>query len=161
MGSRSRQLLSAHGRNAETPFTLSDPAPHRLKAGKIEAPLMSEARVGEKRDIREGEIVSKQETRAGKTTFQMVERGRAAFPQNRVDVMCRLAQIDHLEASDGHVGLVAVLLPEQPGVHLCGSEGVLGEQLAAAGKIANDRVGLRERAAVVEDDRRTPRIYLQ
>ena len=106
---------------------LADPAPHRLKSGKIEAPLMREARVGEKRDIREGEIVSEQETCAGKTAFQMVERGRAAFPQIRVDVMCLLAQIDHLETGDGHVGLVAVLLPEQPRVHLRGSEGILRE----------------------------------
>jgi hypothetical protein len=59
-----------------------------------------------------------------------------------------------LEAADRDIGLVAVLLPEQPFVHLGGGERILRNEIAAAREIADDGVGLRQRAAVVEFDRR-------
>src|SRR5262249_14202597 len=73
------------------------------------------------------------------------------------------AEIDHLEAAHRDIRLVAVLFPEQPLIHLRRSKGVRRDEIAAAREIADDGVGLRERAAVVELDGRhlTPRIELE
>src|SRR6185369_1511646 len=87
-------------------------------------------------------------------------RSRAAFYLLRVELARLLAEIDHLETADGHVGLVAVLLPEQPFVHLGRGKGIRWNEIAAAGEVTDDGIGLRQRAAVVELDRRhlPPRI---
>ena len=65
-----------------------------------------------------------------------------------------MSEIEHLEAADRDIGLVAVLFPEQPLVHLRRRKRVRRNEIAAAGEIADDGVGLRQRAAVVEFDRR-------
>jgi hypothetical protein len=71
-----------------------------------------------------------------------------------IEVGCGLAEIDHLKAAHRDGGLVVVLFPEQPFVHLRRREGIGGNEIAAAGEIADDGVGLRQRAAVVEFDHR-------
>ena len=83
-----------------------------------------------------------------------VERSIAALDLFRVELGDVLAEIDDLEAAHRDVGLVAVLLPEQPFVHLGRREGVGRDQRAVAGEIADDGVGLRQCAAVVECDGR-------
>ena len=76
--------------------------------------------------------------------------GIAALDLLGIELAGRLAEIDHLEAAHGDIGLVAVLLPEQPLVHFRSRKAVLRDQVAAGGEIADDGVGLRQRAAVVE-----------
>src|SRR5262249_6285856 len=71
-----------------------------------------------------------------------------------IEVGSALAKIDHLEAAYRDIGFVAVLLPEQPLVHLRLSEAIRGDQRTAARERADDGIGLRERAAVIEFDGR-------
>src|SRR2546421_9325897 len=49
---------------------------------------------------------------------------------------------------------MAVLCPEQPFVHLRLRVSILRDETRTAGEIADDGIGLRQRAAVVEFDRR-------
>ena len=82
------------------------------------------------------------------------QRRIAALDLVGIEIGRRPAEINHLEAAHRDIGLVAVLFPEQPFVHLCGREGIGGNEIAVAGEIADDGVGLRQRAAIVEFDRR-------
>ena len=82
------------------------------------------------------------------------QRGIAALDLVGIEIGGGFAEIEHLEAAHRDIGLVAVLLPEQPFIHLRRGEGVGGNEVAAAGEIADDGVGLRQRAAVVEFDHR-------
>ncbi len=132
-------------------------------AGPAAAAFMRDARIGQQRDIGERENIADQEARVRKTTLHVVKRDIAALHQIQIQFARGLAEIDHLKAAHGHIGLMAVLLPEQPGVHLRGGKGVDGNEIAAAGEIPDDRIGLRERTAVVEFDRGhlPPRVELE
>src|SRR4029077_1625614 len=62
------------------------------------------------------------------------------------------SKIDHLGAAHRNIWLVTILVPEQPLVPLGCGKAIARDEIAAAGQIANDGVGLRQRAAIVEFD---------
>src|ERR1700751_3782965 len=135
-------------------FAVRDPPPDGVIAGQIETALMRNTRVSKQCHVREREVVAQEITRAGELSLQLIERGIAALHQVRIELVVRLAEIDHLEAADGHIGLVAVLLPEHPGIHLRGCECIPGNEIAVAGEIAGDGVRLRKPAPALEVHRR-------
>lgn len=63
-----------------------------------------------------------------------------------------VTQIHHLEPTHGNVWLVTVLLPEQPFIHFRGIKSITGNEIAVTREIADDGVGLRQRAAIVENN---------
>src|SRR3954462_15101515 len=79
-----------------------------------------------------------------------VKRRIAALDLFRIELGGVLAEIDELEAAHRDVGLVAVLFPEQPFVHLGGSKGGARNERTVAREIADDGIGLRQRATIVE-----------
>src|SRR6185503_11317010 len=120
----------------------------------MKAAFMRDARVGQQRYVGERDGVAGQKWRDGELVLHPSQRRIAALDLVGVEVGSRLAQIEHLEAADGDVRLMAVLFPEQPLVHLPFRERILWNEMRTAGEITDDRVGLRQRAAVVEFDRR-------
>ena len=133
---------------------LADPAPQRGIAVEVKAAFMRQAGIGQQRDVGEREAIADQKSRRGELMLHPRQRRIAALDLVGIEIGCRLAQIFHLEAAHRDIGLVAVLLPEQPFVHLRGGKCVGGNEIAAAGEISDDGVGLRQRAAVIEFDRR-------
>src|SRR6185312_10663788 len=123
-------------------------------ADEIESALMREARISQQGDIREREAFADEKAGLTKRALQLIERNVAAPHEVRIERAGRLAEIDHVEAAHGHIRLVAVLLPEQPSVHFRGGKGVLRSEIAVAREIADDSVGLGQRATVLEVDRR-------
>ena len=68
--------------------------------------------------------IADQKPRRGKLMLHSRQRRIATFDLVRIEVGCRLAEIDHLETADRDIRLVAVLLPEQPFIHLGRGEGI-------------------------------------
>src|SRR5258708_27323948 len=79
---------------------------------------MRDTCVGEQRDVREGYTVANKERRCRQVMLHPRQRGIATLDLVRIEIGYRLAEIDHLEAAPGYERLVAVLLPEQPFIHL-------------------------------------------
>src|SRR5438552_15876999 len=113
--------MSSHGsfrrRQAERVLGFADPAPHGRIAGEIEAAFVRDARIGEQRYVGERDRLARQEARCGEMLLHPRQRGMAALHLLGIEPGSRLLEIDHLEAADGDIGLVAVLLPEQPLIH--------------------------------------------
>ena len=82
------------------------------------------------------------------------QRRVAALDLVGVEIGRGFAEIDHLETAHRDIRLVAVLLPEQPFIHLGRRKGIAGDEIAAAGEVFDDGVGFRKRPAVIEFDRR-------
>jgi hypothetical protein len=115
---------------------------------------MRQPRIGQQRDVGERDGIADQESRRGKLVLHPRQRRVATLDLVGIEIRGRLAEKHHLEAAHRDIGLVAVLFPEQPFIHLRGRKGVRGNEIAAAGEVAHDGVGFRQRAAVVEFDRR-------
>ena len=115
---------------------------------------MRKPRIGQQRDVGERGGVADQETRCRQLVLHPRQRRVAALDLVRIEIGRGLAQIHDLETAHRNMGLVAVLFPEQPLVHFRRVERVGRNQIAAAREIADDRIGLGERAAIVELDRR-------
>ena len=115
---------------------------------------MRQAGIGQQRHVGERDVVADQKRRQRELLLHPRQRRITALDLVGIEIGGRLAEIEHLEAADGDIRLMAVLLPEQPLVHLSFRERILRNEAGAAGEIADDGVGLRQRAAVVEFDRR-------
>src|SRR5579859_6086422 len=118
------------GWQAEAGLDLADPAPDRNIAIHVKSAFMRNARVGRERDIGEREGAADKEAALAEMAFKMIERRIAALHLLRIELGCLLAEIGHLKAADRNVGLVAVLLPEQPFIHLGGRKVFLGDEIA-------------------------------
>ncbi len=93
--------------------------------------------------------------RGQRSSFSIkLERGFAALDPLRLARLLRPPEIEHVEAADRDIRLVAVLFPEQQLVDLGLRKGVFRQQRAAARQEPDDRVRLRQAAAVIELDRR-------
>src|SRR5829696_8865687 len=147
-------MKSARRREPEEFFGRADPAAHGGIAIEMKAAFMRDARIGQQRYVGERDGVAGQKWRDGELVLHPRQRRIAALDLVGVEVGSRLAQIEHLEAADRDIGLMAVLLPEQPLVHLAFRERILRNETRTAREIADDGVGLRQRTAVVEFDRR-------
>src|SRR5947208_5832549 len=119
----------------------------------MKAAFMRDARIGQERYVGERDGVAGQKWRDGELVLHPRQRRIAALDLVGIEVGNRLLQIEHLEAAYGDIGFVAVLFPEQPLVHLPFRVRVLRDEVRTAAEIADDGVGLRQRAAVVEFDR--------
>ena len=146
--------LQRAGGSAEEFFGLADPAPHGGIAVEVEAALMREPRIGQQRDVGERHGGADQKPCRRELLFHARQRRIAALDLVGIEIGCRLAEIDHLEAADRDIGLMAVLFPEQPFVHLRRGKVIGRNEIAAAGEISDDGVGLRQYPAVVEFDGR-------
>src|SRR6185436_20782090 len=104
----------------------------------MKATFMRDARVGQQRYVGERDGVAGQKWRDGELVLHPRQRRIAALDLVRVEVGSRLAQIEHLEAADRDVRLMAVLLPEQPLVHLPFGERILRDEVRAAREIPDD-----------------------
>jgi len=100
----------------------------------MKATLMREARIGEQRNVGERNGVADQKPRRGKMMLHPCQRGIPALDLFGVEIGGRLAEIDHHEAADRDIGLVAVLLPEQPFIHLGLRKGVHRNEIACRGR---------------------------
>ena len=145
---------TAHRRQAERFFGLADPAAHRGIAVEMKAAFMRDARIGQQRDVGERDGVADQERRDGELVLHPRQRRIAALDLVGIEIGGRLAEIEHLEAAYGDIGLVAVSVPRTATRPSSPPRSRPGDEIAAAGEIADDGVGLRQRAAVVEFDRR-------
>ena len=120
---------------------------------------MRQPSIGQKRNVGERNGVADQKSRRGKLMLHPRQRRVAALDLVGVEIGRGFAEIDHLETAHRDIRLVAVLLPEQPFIHLRRRKSIAGDQIAAAGEIFDDGVGFRKRPAVVEFDRRhLPRV---
>ena len=113
----------AGGRPSEL-LGLADPAPHRGIAVEVKAALMRQPGIGQQRDVGERDAVADQKPRRGELMLHPRQRGIAALDLVGIEIGGRLAEIDHLEAAHRDIGLVAVLFPEQPLVHLRRRKGI-------------------------------------
>src|SRR6476620_12249478 len=120
----------------------------------MKAAFMREARIGQQRYVGERDGIAGQEWRDGELMLHPRQRRIAALDLLGVEIGSGLLQIEHLEAAYGDVRLMAILFPEQPLVHLPLRERILRDEVRTAREIEDDGVGLRQRAAVVEFDRR-------
>src|SRR6476620_4573697 len=126
---------SARRRQTERSFGIADPAAHRGVAVEMKAALMRDAGIGEKRDVGEREGVADQEWRHGELVLHPRQRRIAALDLVGVEIGGGLSEIEHLETAYGDIGLVAILFPEQPLVHLCRRKGVHRNEIAVAREI--------------------------
>src|SRR3954470_19297882 len=102
----------------------ADPAVDGGITTEIEAAFMRDARIGKQRDVGKRNVITGEEAVCRQMLLHAVERRIAALDLFRIELGGVLAEIDELEAAHRDIGLVAVLFPEQPFVHLGGSEGV-------------------------------------
>ena len=93
------------------------PRRDRWIVSKVKAPLVSEARVSDQRNIGEGDRLPHQERRSRQAVLQALQGAIAPLDQPRLQLAHRLAGVADLEPGDGDIGLVAVLLPEHPFQH--------------------------------------------
>jgi hypothetical protein len=121
---------------------------------QVETALVGDPGVSHQRDVRQGKPVADQIGRLFQLCFQTRQGAGAALDQLGVQLLDRLAQIDDLEAGHRDIRLVAVLLPEQPLVHLGPLERVAGDQRRALGQMQHDGVRLGQGPTVLEDHRR-------
>ena len=142
------------GAQAKRPLGLADPASHGAIAAEVEAALMRQPCVGQQRDIGERDGIADQKSGCGKLVLHPGQRGVTTLDFVGVEIGCGFSEINHLKAAHRDIGLVTILLPEQPLIHFRGCKCVGGNKIAAAGKVSNDGVGFRERPAVVEFNRR-------
>jgi hypothetical protein len=136
------------------PFGLADPAPHGGIAVEMKTAFMRQPCIGQQRDVGEADAVADQKSARGKLLFHPRQRGVATLDLVGIEVRGRLAEIAHLVAADRDIGLVAVLFPEQPFIHLRRRKGVRRDQVAATGQVPDDGVGFRQYPSVVEFDGR-------
>src|SRR5215216_70473 len=101
-------MKSARRRQAEEFFGRADPATHRGVAVEMKAAFMRDTRIGQQRYVGERDGVAGQEWRDGELVLHPRQRRIAALDLVGVKVGSRLAQIEHLEAADGDIRLVAV-----------------------------------------------------
>src|SRR5262245_56245815 len=102
---------SARRRKTEIFFGLTDPAPDRTVAAEVEAALMSDAGIGQQRNVGERDGVAGKAAACGEMLLHAVERRIAALDLFGIELRDVLAEIDHVEAAHRHVGLVAILFP--------------------------------------------------
>ena len=121
-------------------------------AGQVEAAFVGDVGVGVEGDVGDRHGIAAEPVRAAEMPLHHRERGMAALLLRRQLGALQVGHVRMLDpvARDGDVGLVAVLLEEQP---LQGQRPVEppGRQEARAlGQIAQDRVGFGEAGAVLQ-----------
>src|SRR5436305_10581042 len=134
--------VSARRRKAEIGFGFADPATDGRVTAEIEAAFMRDTGIGKQRDVRERNRLASDEAAGGEMGLHPIERRIAALDLLGIELGDILAEIDQLEAAHCDIGLVAVLFPEQPFVHLGSSERVARNERAVASEITDDGVGL-------------------
>ena len=121
-----------------------------------EAALVGAVRVRVQRDVRDRHRVTREPVAPVKAELERRERFHAAFRQMMAlrlpDLRPRRVRLE--EARDRDRRLVLVLLEEHPLERLRAVVAVLRDEPRALSEVRDDRVRLRERAAVVEDERR-------
>src|SRR3954447_8653662 len=146
------QRALTHLGKPEKGLGFADPAADGGITTEIEAAFMRDARIGKQRDVGKRNVITGEEAVCRQVLLHAIERRVAALDLFRIELGGVLAEIDDLEAAHRDIGLVAVLFPEQPFVHLGGSEGIARNERTVAREIADDGIGLRQRATVVESD---------
>ena len=121
-----RPLLLPYRRQDPARARFADPAPHGGIAVEVKAALMRHTRIGKQRNVGERNRIADQEPRLGQMMLHPRQRCIAALDLFGIEIGGGLAEIEHDEAADRDIRLVAVLLPEQPFVHL-------GRRKASAG----------------------------
>ena len=89
---------------------------------------MGEPRISEKCDIGDRQALAHEPGLALDEMLHQIERLLTTLHPHRIAFLFRAAEIDHMEAAGRHIGLVAVLLPEQQFVDLRLGERVGREQ---------------------------------
>jgi len=120
----------------------------------IESALVRKPRVGQQRDVGNGDRGADEPVTAFEQLLHQVECRLAALDPIGLARLPGLAKVPHVETAHRDVRLMAVLLPEQQFVDARGEIGVLGQQRTAVGEIAHDRIRLGEMAPIVELDHR-------
>ena len=121
-----------------------------------EAALVGAVRVRVERDVRDGHRVAGEPVASLEAELERGERLDAALRQvlalRLPDLRLRRVRLE--EARDRDRRLVVVLLEEHPLQRFRAVVAVLGDEARALAEVPDDRVRLRERPAVVEDERR-------
>ncbi len=142
--------MAGHRRHAIEPC-LDPRIPAQLEPG-----LVRNVRVREERDVGEGECRTDKEFAPAKMPLHRRQRAIArGHPLlNPLGEFVGPPRIHEPEANDRDGGLMVVLLEEHPLEHLRPLVPIDGHKPCPFAEVPEDRSGLRQRAAVVEDDRR-------
>src|SRR5436305_14503830 len=97
----------------------------------MEATLMRQPRIRQQRDVGERHDLADQKTSRGQLVLKPCERSIATLDLVGIEIEGRLAEILHLKPAHRHVRFMAVLLPEQPLIHLRRREWVCRNERSA------------------------------